>query len=110
LLPSRRPDRPTTGSLMRTGTTKDYDKGDMEPPTRLEVAAVLRELIHGERTRQSASAWASNWLLGDARVGDPAVWEALELLGAADLVSTDRPFLYNDEDFQASLDRLCVPD
>jgi hypothetical protein len=94
---------------MRTGTTKDYDKVAMEPPTRPEVAAVLRELIQGERTRQSASAWASTWLLGDARVGDPAVWEALELLGAADLVSTDRPFLYDEEDFQASLGKLCVP-
>lgn len=95
---------------MKTGTTKDYDKGDMEPPTRHEVAAVLRELIHGERTRESASAWASNWLLGDVRIGDLAVWEAIELLGAADLVSIDRPFLYNNEDFQAVLDGLCVLD
>ena len=95
---------------MRTGTTKGYDKGNMEPPTRPEVAAVLRQLINGEQTRQSASTWASDWVLGDVRVSDPAVWEALELLLMADLVSTDRPFLYNDEDFHASLDRLCGPD
>ena len=94
---------------MRTGTTKDYDETDMQPPTRPEVATVLRELINDECTRQSASAWACDWLLGDARVSDPVVWEALELLGAADLISTDRPFLYNDEDFRASLDKLSVP-
>jgi hypothetical protein len=82
----------------------------MKRPTRPEVAAVLRGLINGEQTRQSASAWASEWLLGDARVSDPAVWEALQLLGAADLISTDRPFLYNDQDFRACLDRLSVPD
>jgi hypothetical protein len=82
----------------------------MEPPTRLEVAAVLRGLIRGEQTRRSASVWANDWLLGDARVSDPAVWEALQLLGPADLVSTDRPFLYNDEDFQACLERLSTPD
>lgn len=82
----------------------------MEPPTRAEVAAVLRGLINGEQSRQSASAWASDWLLGEARVSDPAVWESLQLLGAADLISTDRPFLYDDEDFRACLDRLSVPD
>jgi len=67
-------------------------------------------LINGEQTREAASAWALDWLLGDVWcISDPTVWEALELLGAADLISTDRPFLYNDEDFRACLDRLSVP-
>ena len=82
----------------------------MIPPTRSEVAALLRELISGRQTRQSASAWASKWLLSGVRVSDNKVWETLQLLGAADLISTDRPFLYNDEDFQAYLDMLSAPD
>jgi hypothetical protein len=82
----------------------------MEPPTRREVAAVLRRLIAGEQSRQSAAAWASNWVLADARVSDSAVWEALQLIGAADLITTDRPFLYNEADFQACLNSLISPD
>jgi hypothetical protein len=81
----------------------------MEPPTRSEVADVLRRLINGEQSRESASAWASDWVVGDARVADPAVSQALELLLMADLISTDRPFLYNDEDFRACLDSLSGP-
>jgi hypothetical protein len=78
----------------------------MEPPDRVEVAAVLRELIGGTRSRRSASEWACPWLCGEARVPDPEVWSALLLLGAADLISTDRPFLYGDEDFRECLESL----
>ncbi len=83
---------------------------DMEPPTRPEIAAVLRGLIDGVRTRQSASACASDWVLGDARISDPAVRETLEWLLMADMISTDRPFLFGDEDFRAWLDDLSVSD
>lgn len=49
-------------------------------------------------------------MLGDARISDSSVWDALQLLGAADLISLDRPFLYNDEDFLACLGALSMPD
>ncbi|APW62028.1 hypothetical protein BSF38_03560 [Paludisphaera borealis] len=81
----------------------------MDLPTRPEVATVLRRLNNGEQTRQSASAWACGWLVGDSRISDLVVWEALELLGAADLVNTDRPFLYDVEDFQDCLSTLSTP-
>jgi hypothetical protein len=40
------------------------------------------------------------------RVADPSLWKALELIGAADLPSTDRPFLYEEADFQECLSQL----
>ncbi len=93
---------------MRTGSSKDYGQADIEIPTRNEVATVLQGLVDGSRSRQSASTWASVWLLSDARISDSTVWDALQLLGAADLMSFDRPFLYNDEDFLACLGTLCA--
>jgi hypothetical protein len=82
----------------------------MESPTRSEVEAVLRDLIAGMRTRRSASDWASPWLLDETLVDDPLVWDALQLLGAADLVSTDRPYLYDEVDFRTCLDLLRRPE
>lgn len=77
----------------------------MHAPERSEVAAVLRRLIEGEQTRQSASAWALTWMLGDeSEISDPEQWAALELLGAADLVGFDRPYLYVAEDFRVCLE------
>jgi hypothetical protein len=42
----------------------------------------------------------------DARVEDVRVWETLKNLAMADLVSTDRPYLYGREDFQTWLTEL----
>jgi hypothetical protein len=39
-------------------------------------------------------------------VDDPVVWRALDNLGGADAVSTDRPFLFEEVDFRAWLDEL----
>ncbi len=78
----------------------------MNPPTYIEVATVLRSLHSGTLTRQEAAEWATRYLAGDVRVPDARLWRALELLGAADLCSTDRPFLYEDTDFQECLRQL----
>jgi len=75
----------------------------MNPPTKVKVASVLKSLLAGTITRQEASDWATPYITGDVRVTDTHVWKALLLIGAADLCSTDRPFLYEDEDVQECL-------
>jgi len=78
----------------------------MIPPTETEIAQVLRGLITGTLSRREASDWAEPWIIGDVQnIGDIA-WSALKLLCAADLVSTDRPYLYNAVDFQTCLTQL----
>ena len=39
-------------------------------------------------------------------VDDPVVWRALDNLVGADAVSTERPFLFEESDFQAWLAEL----
>jgi len=101
-----------TGDGRNIGSNLPVGKGAgtrseiMNPPTRSEVADKIRQLVSGELTRNAASAWACTWLLNGFTVDDRVVWEALELLGAADLISTDRPYLYVDEDFIAALKSL----
>jgi hypothetical protein len=78
----------------------------MSHPTRKEVANKLRELLLGVITRKNASEWSCTWLLGTESVEDRTVWSALELIGAADLCSTDREFLYEKEDYLECLNTL----
>jgi hypothetical protein len=85
--------------------TKVCDK-IMIPPTRREVADVLQRLLSGELTRNAASDWAETWLLSEVAVGDSVAWDAIKLLGAATLVSTDRLFLYDEIDFALVLKKL----
>ncbi len=69
-------------------------------PSRADIISVIDRLIAGELTRAEASSWAMRFILdNDLRVDDNRAWEALENLGVADSVSTDRPFLYGTEDF-----------
>lgn len=78
----------------------------MNPPSRNEVANVLRALLSGTLSRQEASEWAMRYMIGDMRIPDTQVWNTLKLLGGADLISTDRPFLYESIDFQQCLMQL----
>jgi hypothetical protein len=70
------------------------------PPTRREVAEELRRLIAGDLTREAASDWASPWLSRFTEIDDKKVTRALACLGAADLPSTDREYLYEKIDFE----------
>ena len=78
----------------------------MNPPTRSEISDVIHLLLSGDLTRNGASEWADAWLLNDVPVKDSVVWDAIKLLGAANLISTDRPFLYNEMDFEMALKKL----
>jgi len=76
-------------------------------PTREAVVARLREARSSDSYREEAAAWAFSYLGDDdIDVNDHDVWRALILLGAADLPSSDREYLYVDEDFVAVEDRL----
>jgi hypothetical protein len=68
------------------------------------VEAKLADLAAGTITREQASAWAEQF--DSDLVEDEAVFDALDLLEGADMVSTDRPYLYGPEDFRAWLEEF----
>lgn len=82
-------------------------------PTFGEVVEKLRLLAAGELSRQQASEWASPWIAKYTEVRFDAnrelnrkVEKALDLLASADLISTDRPYLYGQSDFERWLNEL----
>ena len=81
-------------------------------PSRSTVIDRLTDLAEGRLTRAEAAAWAEQWLLADlepgveVEVNDLAVWEALADMSAADMITTDRPYLYGETDFAAWADEL----
>jgi hypothetical protein len=77
------------------------------PPTTAEIANVLRALVDGSMTRESAVRWASIWAITKADdVHDVRLLRTLERIASVDLVSTDRPYLYGKEDFTVWLTEL----
>ncbi len=77
-----------------------------QPPSRDEVAARFRALIANEQTREAVSDWAGPWFSQLDEIADPKVAEAIQLLRMADLPTTNRPYLYGPEDFEAWLKEL----
>lgn len=98
----------TITSSMRKGTMKSDAK---QPPSRAEVADVLRGLIRGSMRRQYASRWASCWVAADdPGIEDDRVWNALECLVMSDIRTVDRAFLYEVIDFRVWLEDLLASD
>ncbi len=77
-------------------------------PTRGEVADKLRQLIDGVIERNEAAGWAAPWLMRFDEVDytDRKLFDAIDSLSAADMISTDRPFLYDRSDFERWLVEL----
>ena len=82
-------------------------------PTFGEVVQKLKQLVANEISRQQASDWASPWIVKydeiqfDANYDlDRKIREALDCLASADLISTDRPYLYGQSDFEGWLHDL----
>jgi hypothetical protein len=64
-------------------------------------------LIEGRITRGDVADWAMQWVgASDPDVTDRAVWDALNALAGADSPTTDRRYLYGEEDFRAWLSEL----
>jgi len=77
------------------------------PPSRAEVDSRLVELIEGIQSRQEIADWASQWIrASEPGVDDPAVWKVLTCLVGADMITTDRPYLYEEVDFRDWLEEL----
>jgi len=72
------------------------------------VLSRLEDLVAGRQTREEAANWAAEWVndTDDVKVDDFAVWEALTAILGADLISTDRPYLYGPSDFADWAERL----
>jgi hypothetical protein len=79
----------------------------MKPPTKSDVANKLMLLVRGEISRDDAAHWAQQWVIEDTPEEMPnEIWEALQFLCAADMISLDRPYLYEREDFEHELAKL----
>lgn len=72
----------------------------MEPPTKDEIAAKLKSLVRGDLSREDVSEWARPWITRLEEVSDADVRRAIDSLCAADMPSTDRPYLYGPDDFE----------
>lgn len=69
-------------------------------PTRQEVVNIINQLTSGEIERSLVSQWAFSIIDDDdIRVTDQAVWKVIQGLGAVDLPSSDRDYLYGNDDF-----------
>jgi hypothetical protein len=80
-------------------------------PSRAEVARRLEELVRGAIARSEVADWASEFITYDdpriyPEIRDSAVWRALTQLAGADLPTTDRKFLHDENDFSAWLSEL----
>ena len=61
---------------------------------------MLLGLITGTVSRKEATDWAARWVnADDPDVPDKSSWKALDALSGADLITTDRPYLYGRKDF-----------
>jgi len=79
----------------------------MHAPSRSEVVAKFRQLIRGPSSREEVATWAEKWVIVDnPPCMEADLWEALKFLAGADLISTDRPFLYSTQDFECELAKL----
>ena len=79
----------------------------MNAPSRFEVVAKFQQLIQESTSREEVATWAQKWVIADNPPKiEEDVWEALQFLTGADLISTDRPFLYSKEDFEREMSKL----
>lgn len=82
------------------------------PPSRSEVRQMMCDLITERRTRDEVTDWAESWMRDDVQFDDDASWDPIILLSGAVSISTDRPYLYEREDFErwlAELDAAAEP-
>ncbi|MEV4312214.1 hypothetical protein [Actinocrispum sp. NPDC049592] len=77
-----------------------------EFPSRDEVFGHLRALVEGHGNRDAIASWAERYMPDDQEVTDWPAWDALQALAGADAPTTDREWLYGQEDFEDWLARL----
>lgn len=76
-------------------------------PLRSEIINIITGLKSGEIERKSIAAWAFTIIDDDEIVvNDQIAWQVIQNLGAADLPTTDRVYLYDNEDFDYWIELL----
>lgn len=82
-------------------------RGRLVPPTREQIESMFLDLLGGRLSRDRVVWWAGQWVFGNPSEDiDPAVWDALKLLAMVDLITTDRPYLYVENDFRAWMEEF----
>ena len=77
---------------------------DRGSPSREEVRKILAGLAKGSIAREQAGDFARRWMVPfNLSIRDKAVANALDQLLGADSPTTDRDYLYGEEDFKAWL-------
>jgi hypothetical protein len=69
-------------------------------PAKNDVIQTLQLLIRGEISREDVSDWARPWITRLHEIDDEDVRNALDSLSGADSPTTDRRYLYGQEDFE----------
>lgn len=68
---------------------------------RIDVIDKISDILSGNAKRDDVSDWAFNIFDDDSlRLEDPIILKYLKLLGAVDLPSSDRDFLYTEDDLR----------
>jgi len=68
---------------------------------RVDIINKILNILAGNAKRDDVSEWAFNIFDDDSlRLDDPVVLKYLKLPGAVDLPSSDRDFLYTDDDLR----------
>lgn len=71
-----------------------------EFPTRHEIISIINKLKTGVVDRTYVAQWAFSIIdADDIRITDQVAWKVIQSLGAADLPSSDRDYLYGIDDF-----------
>ncbi|EME8859447.1 MULTISPECIES: hypothetical protein [Enterobacter] len=69
-------------------------------PSRYEIASVINKLKSGALDRTNVAQWAFSIIdADDIRITDQVAWKVIQSLGAVDLPSSDRDYLYGIDDF-----------
>lgn len=76
------------------------------PPTKAEVTLQLEMLIRGDISREDASAWEEQWINRLTEVPEAKVRRAIDQLWGADSPTTDRAYLFVQEDLESWLAEL----
>ncbi|WP_168415957.1 hypothetical protein [Erwinia amylovora] len=76
-------------------------------PQRNDIIEKISAILSGKEKRNDVSEWAVNIFDDDSlRINDPVVLNYIKLLGAVDLPSTDRDYLYTDEDLSEWINEI----
>jgi hypothetical protein len=80
-------------------------------PNKKDIISKINDLIAGKISREEVSTWATEYILFDdpqiyPEIDDAVVWNAIKHLSGADLITTDRPYLYGITDFEEWLKPL----